>query len=467
MTKLDFPLPQGAGELLTPALLFDRDKIEKNLQRTIALAGSADNIWLHIKTHKTAEMIKMAQALGIEQFKAATLTEAELLASCRAKKVVFAYPLVGPAVESYVRLAKKYPETQFFAIGDDLGQIARLIDVSQKAGVWIPWLVDVNTGLNRTGVPIEELADFVKRAVEAADSHTAENVAVHGDSQTVETGASGEVVSHAAAAPRAAHLPVGLHCYDGHLGIPDFDARMEAVTAYVKEIEAQIRLLEADNAVQEAYAAQRLLPGDKVCQSEVQEAEKLLPLRIMGGTPTMPCHIRLQDGAVSPGTTVLWDSGYGKRYADLTFETAAAVLTRVISRPAPGIFTLDLGYKGIASDPPESRGVLVGMSHAKALFQNEEHWTFQMEEGHEAACPSVGQEFCVIPTHICPTCALYDKAYIIERENNSMVDRVTGGTTCAGKSEVAAHATSEQPAEAAGRIARTWKIAARNRYAED
>lgn len=36
-------------------------------------------------------------------------------------------------------------------------------------------------------------------------------------------------------------------------------------------------------------------------------------------------------------------------------------MTRVISRPTPSTFTLDLGYKGIAADPAGIRGVIVGM----------------------------------------------------------------------------------------------------------
>ncbi len=50
-----------------------------------------------------------------------------------------------------------------------------------------------------------------------------------------------------------------------------------------------------------------------------------------------------------------------ENYPDLPYIPAAAVCTRVISHPTPGVFTFDLGCKGIASDPPGVRGKVVGL----------------------------------------------------------------------------------------------------------
>ena len=38
-----------------------------------------------------------------------------------------------------------------------------------------------------------------------------------------------------------------------------------------------------------------------------------------------------------------------------------------------------------------------------------------MEKGYENACPTVGQELFVIPTHICPTSALYPSVFVVEK----------------------------------------------------
>ena len=116
----------------------------------------------------------------------------------------------------------------------------------------------------------------------------------------------------------------------------------------------------------------------------------------------------------SPGTVFLWDSSYKENYPDLPYIPAAAVCTRVISHPAPGVFTFDLGCKGIASDPPGVRGKVVGLENAEPMFQSEEHWTWRMKPGFENERPKIGDVFYVIPTHICPTTALYSEVPVAE-----------------------------------------------------
>jgi D-serine deaminase-like pyridoxal phosphate-dependent protein len=44
------------------------------------------------------------------------------------------------------------------------------------------------------------------------------------------------------------------------------------------------------------------------------------------------------------------------------------------------------------------------------LFQSEEHWVFHVEVGD---MPCIGGEMYVLPTHTCPTVALYAEAHII------------------------------------------------------
>lgn len=108
-----------------------------------------------------------------------------------------------------------------------------------------------------------------------------------------------------------------------------------------------------------------------------------VPMIIAGGSPSFPCHAANPDIFLSPGTVFLWDSSYKENYPDLPYIPAAAVCTRVISHPAPGVFTFDLGCKGIASDPPGVRGKVVGLENAEPMFQSEEHWTWRMKPGFE------------------------------------------------------------------------------------
>ena len=48
-----------------------------------------------------------------------------------------------------------------------------------------------------------------------------------------------------------------------------------------------------------------------------------------------------------------------------------------------------------------------------AVLQNEEHLVIETPQAKDIA---IGQEFLAIPTHICPTCAMHQRAYVVEDE---------------------------------------------------
>ena len=135
---------------------------------------------------------------------------------------------------------------------------------------------------------------------------------------------------------------------------------------------------------------------------------------ILGGTPSFPCHAELMDGYLSPGTCVIQDAGYAAAYPDLDFIPAAAVLTRVVSRPGPDTFTTDLGTKAVATDPTPERAVIAGMEYAWTKMQNEEHWVVQVPPEHVGDIPPIGTVLFAIPVHVCPTSALYPEAAVVQ-----------------------------------------------------
>lgn len=107
---------------------------------------------------------------------------------------------------------------------------------------------------------------------------------------------------------------------------------------------------------------------------------------------------------LSPGTCVIQDAGYRKAYPDLKFTPAAALLTRVVSRPSRDTFTLDLGCKAVATDPQPERAEIVGMEYARTVIQNEEHWVVRVPEEHIGRHPRPSGPSCfAIPTHVCPS----------------------------------------------------------------
>lgn len=347
-------LLEDPESIASPAFIYYRDILLENTRRAIALAGGADRLWPHIKTHKTAAFTRLQMELGVGRFKCATIAEAEMLAQAGAGEILLAYPLVGPNIRRYIRLAGMYPELHFYAIGDDEAQLAALGECAARAGMRMDVLLDINMGMNRTGVVYEEA-----------------------------------VARYAACAALRGISMVGLHCYDGHHSMPEEDIR----AAKVREASDRI------SGIQQALREQGLSCG----------------IVIVGGTPSFPCHAKGERGwYLSPGTIFVFDAGYAATVQELELAPGAAVLTRVISHPNTGLFTLDLGSKGIAADPPGARGVIIGLEHARPVAQSEEHWVFAMPAGREEERPPIGDVRYVIPTHICPTSALYPSILVAE-----------------------------------------------------
>src|SRR5947208_15451206 len=104
---------KDTSSIFTPALLFYKDLIHRNIARAIEIAGSPSRLRPHVKTHKTREIVRMELAAGITKHKCATMAEAEMLASCGAPDVLLAYNLVGPNCARMARLVVAYPACRF------------------------------------------------------------------------------------------------------------------------------------------------------------------------------------------------------------------------------------------------------------------------------------------------------------------------------------------------------------------
>ena len=104
--------------LLSPSLLIDRALVRRNLETMIALARGVDRLRPHVKTHKMAEIVRMAERMGIRKHTCATIAEAEMVALAGGTDVLLSYPIVGPNVARLARLVRAYPETTFRTLVD-------------------------------------------------------------------------------------------------------------------------------------------------------------------------------------------------------------------------------------------------------------------------------------------------------------------------------------------------------------
>jgi len=342
--------------LLSPSLVIFRDRLLANLDSMLVMAGHPNRLRPHCKTHKMEQIIRLWVEQGVTKHKAATIAECEMLAAAGATDVLLAYNPVGPNIGRVVALATKFPACRFSVTTAHEKPLQLLSAAAAKARVTIGVMLDVNVGMNRTGI--------------LPDDPAAVSLYV-----------------------RASQLPglraAGFHVYDGHLKQTSLNERKTAVAAQWSGI------LELRN--------------------KCEAADAPVPALACGGTPTFPCYAEMDDPAIElcPGTSVLHDAGYGLSFPDLPFEPAAAVVTRVVSRPASNRLTLDIGNKAVAADPPKgSRVFFPELPDAVQDIHNEEHMGLITPDADRY---QPGDVLLAIPIHICPTSALYNRVAIVDK----------------------------------------------------
>lgn len=356
---------KDTDNVISPSLLVFKDRVIHNIKEMVKMSGDPKMLCPHIKTHKTAEIIDLQMAHGITKFKCATIAEAELLGKRLAPEVILAMQPVGANMQRFITLIKTFPGVKFAALIDSTSIANKMSKLAKENDLKINLYIDLNVGMNRTGiVPDDKAFNLYK--------HISENPYLN---------------------------IVGLHAYDGHLRNPDFEVRkQDCDQAFQAVIDLKNRIIKAN------------LPK---------------PVIIAGGSPTFPIHCRREDVIASPGTTLLWDAGYGGLFPEMKFLPAAVLFTRIISKPKAGILCFDLGHKSIAPEMPFPRVEFLSLEHGKQISQSEEHLVVEYDD---LKVTEVGAEHYAIPKHICPTVAKYETLQIVEN----------------------------------GRITEGWKVAARN-----
>ena len=341
---------ENVNEVSSPSLLIYPDRIEANIKKIIEIAGSVDQLRPHVKTHKMAEIIKLQMKHGIYKFKCATISETEMVAKCGAADILLAVQPVGPNIERFFKLKQEFSNLKISCIADNEDVIIQLSDKARKTGLETHVWLDINNGMNRTGVtPGEKAGRLFKRIM---------------DSPML--------------------VAEGLHVYDGHINDPDFSIRQKKCNDSFLPVTGLIAEL---------------------------KNEGISPVKVVaGGTPTFPIHALRKEVELSPGTLLLWDYGYSSSLSDMSFLHAATLLTRIISKPGKELLCLDLGHKAVASEMPHPRIKIMGMEKYAFISHNEEHMVIRTTQ---ANIYKTGDHLYCIPWHICPTVDRHDTVYVI------------------------------------------------------
>lgn len=304
----------------------------------------------HVKTNKISEVCSMMMEQGFTKFKCATIAEAEMLGRIKAPDVLLAYQPNGPKIKRLLQLVQQYPGTLFSCLVDDADNAKAISDIFSVANTPINIFIDVNTGMNRTGIQPEDaikLIDYI---------------------QTLP----------------ALHIK-GLHGYDGHIRDVANNERKE------KSDGAFEKLVFIKNAFTEPITKDWAL--------------------VAGGSTTFDIHAGRENIECSPGTFVFWDWGYKNLFPQLPFEYAAVVISRIISITDNDTICTDLGHKSVAAENPMPRVYFINAPDITPLAQSEEHLIAKVPN---ASAYKVGDVLYGVPVHVCPTIALYENAWVAE-----------------------------------------------------
>jgi D-serine deaminase-like pyridoxal phosphate-dependent protein len=361
---------EALDDVLTPALAIYPEIVRENVERMRRDLGGDVARWRpHIKTAKLDRVVRILLEAGVARMKCATTLEAARALALGVEDLLVAFPHRGANLRRVADLARAHPRARVSVLVEDEAHLAEVAAAATSAAASVGVFIDINPGMDRTGIRLERGEAILALAREAA---------------------------------RAGRLR-GLHPYDGHLtGGTASDRRRESQAVYDR----------VAALADEARAAG--VEIEEICTS---------------GTPTYIhalAHERLRRGpfrhTVSPGTVIYWDARYDADLPEVRFTPAALVLSRVVAAPRPGRITADAGHKQISADAGDPVARCLSHEGLTPRHPSEEHLPIDVAEG--ARAPRPGEVLYLVPRHVCPTVNNAGEALIVEGGRIVAIDRV-------------------------------------------
>ncbi len=154
------------GDLDTPVTLVDLDRLEANVRGWQAVMDRNGVAFRpHAKTHKIPEIALMQIAAGARGIVCAKVSEAEPFAEAGVRDICIAYPLFGEA--KWRRVAALAASGVRVMVNCDNEVAARgLSRAATEADVTLHLQIDVDTGMHRGGIPVDDTASVERLARE-------------------------------------------------------------------------------------------------------------------------------------------------------------------------------------------------------------------------------------------------------------------------------------------------------------
>ena len=354
------------GEVRTPVMVVDAAAVRRNVARAAeAIAGAGWEWRAHVKTARTEWAIRTLVAHGVTRVKAATIGEAHAAARAGVADVLLALPAVGPLTRDLAELACRHPGTRFSALVDDPFTLG---DWPEGGG--LAAMIDVDTGMHRTGVDVGDVDG---------------------------------VVALAAAFARKGIPFAGLHTYDGHLAAREAQERRERVEQQGERVDVLVAALEsAGHGVPEIVLGATHTLG-----------EHLATRRPRPGGPVL---------SAGAGTVVYGDARSAERFAAdgaVPYEQAAAVLARVVSRRR-GRATVDAGATAVQTDAGAPHAVVVHPPGLRPDPPSQEHLVLHGE------APPLGAIVVLVPRHVDTALSQFSAVAVLHEDGRLTRETVVG-----------------------------------------
>jgi D-serine deaminase-like pyridoxal phosphate-dependent protein len=332
------------AELDTPVLLIDLDAFDSNIATFVDHCSESGTNWRpHSKAHKCPEIARRQVEAGALGITCAKLSEAEVMVAGGVSDILIANQIV--TTPKHQRLALLQRQARVISTVDDAEVARRMGAAAVEVGETIPLLVDVNIGMDRTGVlpgqPVLELADVV--------------------------------------ASTAGLRLEGIMGYEGHL----------------LDVHPPLKKIEAVHASLEGLIHSKSLLLDRGLPCPIVSA---------GGTGTYLITAAF-DGIteIQAGGGIFTDRMYRETCHVETFDYALTVLATVTSVQA-GHIIIDSGFKTLSSHHQEPE--LLGWDDLKLRYLSAEHGVFDFEPGSER--PQIGEQVELIVGYSDSTTVLHD-----------------------------------------------------------
>jgi len=343
----------------TPALVLDVDATQRNIDEMQAIANAGGKaLRPHAKTHKILEVARMQLAAGAVGLQVAKLGEAEVFLASGVTDIFVGYPIVGAAkIERLLALAE---QVRISTSLDDIAVAEPIGRAAAARGLTIDVLLEINTGLDRTGVLPEDAVALAQR-VAAVPGLRIKGIMTH----------------EGQALPRSAD-----------------EATLARETA-----EACARMVAVAEAIRAAGIS--------------------CPEVSLGTTATARFDAQAPGVTeIRPGTYVFYDSTMAAHHAARLEDTAVWAVATVVSRPSADRAVVDAGSKVLSSDrinqkdAPSMVGRLVDRPDHHVVRVMEEHGILALPPGSDLR---IGDRVAIVPAHICAAINLADSVLVAQR----------------------------------------------------